>query len=140
MADGASRAQLKEVGLERLDDGNCLVRVEMVHKLSAALHQKYIGKAKGEFSPASVMRCAAEATLQALERAFHTKEGDLTFVDIKDVESFDKPAVIVAVNARHEGKTWRLVGFCEVVKDVKTTAAMAVCNALNRFLTMTLKG
>jgi hypothetical protein len=136
MTGGAPRAQLKDVGLERLDDGSCLVRVEMVHKLSSKLHQTYVGKALGECSPSGELRCAAEATLLALARAYNAKKSDLTFVDIKTVESFDKLAVIVAVNARHDGKTWRLVGFCEVIKNLRTAAAKAVCNSLNRFLTL----
>ena len=39
MHQGAPRVELKDVGLERLDDGSCVVRVEMVHKLSSALNQ-----------------------------------------------------------------------------------------------------
>lgn len=136
MPEGAPRAQLKDVELERLADGSCVVRVEMVRQLSSLLHQTYVGRAKGECSPSGELRCAAEATLQALERAYSAQKGDFAFVDIKTVESFDKLAVIVAINARHDGKTWRLVGFCEVTEHLRTAAAKAVCNGLNRFLSL----
>jgi len=80
------------------------------------------------------MRCAAEATLQALQRAYAAEVDTFPFLDIKTVESFDRLAVIVAIAARHEGKTRRLVGFCEITEDLRTGVARAVWNGLNRFL------
>ena len=138
MADGSSgRAQLRGVELERLPNGRCLTRVKFGRKLSAKLQQAYFGESEGDCSPSSGMRCAAEATVQALQRAYGTAPDTITFLDIKTVESFDRLAVIVAIAARHEEKTWRLLGFCEVSEDLRIDVARAVCNGLNRFLTLT---
>ncbi len=87
--------------------------------------------------PASEMRCAAEATLQAL-RAYAAPVDTFPFLDVKTVESFATLAVIVAIAARHEGETWRLVGFCAISEDLRTDIAKAVCNGLNRFLSLAL--
>ncbi len=138
MANGSSgRAQLRGVELERLPNGQCVTRVKFGRKLSARLQQAYIGESEGDCSPSSGMRCAAEATVQALQHAYGTAADTFTLLDIKTVESFDRLAVIVAIGARHRGKTWRLLGFCEVSEDLKTDVARAVCNGLNRFLTLT---
>ena len=135
MAQGRSaRVELRGVELERLPSGRCVIRVKLARKLSTKLEQTYIGKFEGDCSPSSEMRCAAEATLQGLQRVYAAAVDTFTFLDIKTVESFDKMAVIVAITARHEGQTWRLVGFCEISEDLRTDVAKAVCNGLNRFL------
>ena len=137
MAQGWSgRAQLRGVEMERLPNGRCVTRVKLGRKLSTKLQQTYIGKSEGDCLPASEMRCAAEATLQALQRAYAAAVDTFPFLDVKTVESFDRLAVIVAIAARHEGETWRLVGFCEISEDLRTDIAKAVCNGLNRFLSL----
>ncbi len=78
----------------------------------------------------------AEATLQALQRAYAAEVDTFSFLDIKTAESFDRLAVIVAIAPRHEGETWRLVGFCKISEDLRTDIAKAVCNGLNRFLSL----
>ena len=137
MANGSSgRAQLRGVEQERLPNGRCVTRVKFGRKLSTRLQQAYMGESEGDCSPSSGMRCAAEATVQALQRAYGTAPDTITFLDIKTVESFDRLAVIVAIAVRHEEETWRLVGFCEISEDLSTDVAKAVCNCLNRFLSL----
>ncbi len=122
--------------MERLPNGRCVTRVKLGRKLSTKLQQTYLGKSEGDCLPASEMRCAAEATLQALQRAYAAPVDTFTFLDVKTVESFARLAVIVAIAARHEGETWRLVGFCAISEDLRTDIAKAVCNGLNRFLSL----
>ena len=141
MAKGsAGRAQLQGVEMERLPNGRCVTRVKFGRKLSTKLQQTYIGKFEGDCSPSSELRCAAEATLQGFQRAYGAAVDKFTFLDIKTVESFDTLAVIVAIAARHEGKTRRLTGFCEITDDLRTGVARAVCNGLNRFLGLAFPG
>ena len=121
--------------MERLPSGPCVTRVKFGRKLSAKLQQSYMGKFEGNCSPSSQIRCVAEAALQALQRAYEAAVDTFTLLDVKTVESFDKTqAVLVAITTNHEGETQRLVGFCEVTKDVRTAVAKAVCSGLNRFL------
>jgi hypothetical protein len=137
MSDASSaRAQLQEVTFERLESGGCVVRVKMGRRLSSVLQQTYLGRAEGECSPSSEMVLAAKATIEALERTYGAPAGAFRFGDIKTVESFEKLAVIVAVHVEHESGPLRLVGFCEVDVKLTTAVAKAVCNALNRFLTL----
>ncbi len=137
MAQGRSaRVQLRSVELERLPNGRCVTRVKLGRKLSTKLQQTYSGKVEGDCSPSSEMRCAAEATLQALQHAYAAAVDTFTFLDVKTVESFDRMAVIVAIAARHEEETSRLVGFCEISEDLRTGVAKAVCSGLNRFLSL----
>ena len=106
----------------------------MGRQLGPSLCQTYVGKAESAWSPVGELRCAAEAALKALERSFGVAEGTFTMLDIKTVESFDCPAVIVAIAAVHGNVSQRLVGFCEVQEDPKLAAAKAALNGTNRFV------
>ncbi len=139
MAAGKSlRAQLKAVAVEHLPGEQCRARVTLARRLGAHLDQTFVGLADGEWSPAGELRCAAAAALKALERSFGTAEGTFTAVDVKTVESFDCPAVIIAVRAEHAGETHRFTGFCEVRGDPPLAAAKAALNGTNRFVSYRL--
>jgi len=130
----SERADYQGVELQHLPEDRCRARVKLGRKLGARLHQTYIGVADGPWSPLSELQCAARATIQALERAFGIEQGVLTLMNIKTVESFECPAVIVAVMA-HEGPlSQRLVGFCEVTSNPSDAACKAVLNSTNRYL------
>jgi len=130
----SARAEFQGVEIQHLPEDRCRARVRLGRKLSARLQQTYVGVAEGAWSPLEELRCTARATLQALERSFQLSEGTLTLLDIKTVESFDCPAVIVAVDAHDEQLRQRFVGFCEVRSDAATAAARSVLNATNRLL------
>jgi hypothetical protein len=82
---------------------------------------------------ASELRCAAQATVNALNRAV----GDRCYFEllgVKAIKAFDTTVVIVAVSSRKDAETRRLVGSYLAEDDPVRGAAVAVLNATNRFL------
>jgi hypothetical protein len=131
---GALRASLESVDIDHLAEDRCAVRVTLTRQLGQHLRQTFVGKAEGEWSPMGEMRCAAAAALQALERTFSAMAGTFEVQELKTVESFDCPAVLVAIRALHNKETFRFVGFCEVRADPREAAAKAALNGTNRFV------
>ncbi len=131
---GSVRAALEGVEIEHLADERCCVRVTLARHLGAHLRQRFVGKAEGEWSPLGELRCAATASLQALERTFGVRRGTFAVEGIKTVESFDCPAVVVAIQTQHDEETYRFVGFCEVRGNPVEAAAKAALSATNRFV------
>jgi hypothetical protein len=134
----SERAEFQRVEIQHLPDERCRVRVTLGRQLGPNLYQTYVGKAESTWSPVGELRCAADAALKALEHSFGVSEGTFTTLDIKTVESFDRPAVIVAISAVHGNVNQRLVGFCEVQEDPKLAAAKAALNGTNRFVAFRL--
>jgi hypothetical protein len=130
----SARAALEQVEIEHLAEDRCRVRVTLARQLGLRLRQSYVGRAEGDWSPLGELRCTAQAALLALERTFAAPAETFALLDIKTVESFDCPGVIVAIGARFGDATQRLVGFCEVADDPRAAAAKAALNATNRFV------
>lgn len=126
-----SRERLKflEFGFERLADGRCRARVV----LERTPGQHYRGTAEGLGSPTGELRCAAQATTEALQEAVGEK---LTFelLGVKAVRAFDATVVIVSLAAQGEGSGHRVVGSYLTEEDAARGAALAVLNATNRIL------
>lgn len=122
------RLRFTEFSLDRLQSGRCRSDVLLTHE-----GKDYRGSSTGLASQAGEMRCAAEATLEALEKA---TEGKLTLeiVGVKSVKVFDSMVVIVSISVRGEGAPPRVVGSCLTEGDVPRAAALAVLNATNRIL------
>lgn len=125
---------MQRIEIQHLPDERCRVRVTLGRQLGPNLRQTFVGKGESVWSPINELRCAADAALKALERSFGVAEGTFATLDIKTVESFDRPAVIVAISAVHGDLNQRLVGFCEVQEDPKLAAAKAALNGTNRFV------
>ena len=135
MGGDPSRERLRflEFGFERLPDARCRARV----LLERAGGGRYEGTADGMASAAGELRCAAEASAQALQGLV----GDhLTFemLGVKSVRAFDTRVVIVSLAAVEMSGATRLVGSCLVDDDLPRGAALAVRNATNRMLDNTI--
>jgi hypothetical protein len=128
MAAG-QRLKFAEFSFDRLPDDRCRVRV-----LLERPGESYTGMAEGEGSAAGALRCAAQASLTALEQA---AEPGLSFelLGAKAVKAFDARVVIVAISAYSGGEGIRLVGSYLTEGNRERGAAIAVLNATNRYLT-----
>ena len=126
-----SRERLKflEFGFEKLADGRCRARVV----LERTPGQHYRGTAEGRGSPTGELRCAAQATTEALQEAVGEK---LTFelLGVKAVRAFDATVVIVSLACHNGVPSTRLVGSCLSEDEFQRCAALAVLNATNRLL------
>lgn len=125
----AERLRFHDFRFERLPNGRCRSRVV----LSWSDGREFVGEAEGVISQAGELRCAAEATVQALGKA--VKPG-LVFeiLGVKAVRAFDSNVIIVSLSARADGSQSRLVGSYLTEGDSTRGAALAVLNATNRIL------
>jgi hypothetical protein len=92
----------------------------------------YVGEARGLASSAGELRCAAEATVNALTQAVEGKVR-LELLGVKAVRAFDSVVVIVSLSC-HNGFAQRVVGSYLATEEVPRGAALAVLNATNRLL------
>jgi hypothetical protein len=95
----------------------------------------YIGTAEAAHSSLADFRCAADATLQALE---HAVSDFVTVVfQLREAEAFEgfgQGVVMVSLTAAIADVNHALVGFSPMTEDAATCAARAVLDATNRLL------
>ena len=125
------RNKLEELVVDQVGD-RCSARV----MLSLSPGVELIGTAEGEASQRGRLRCAAEATAQAIEGAT-ADQLELTVLAVKLVETVDTAdAVIVVValasQASQDGQ--RMVGSCLVQGQPDRSAVLAVLSATNRLV------
>lgn len=123
------RLRFSEFNLDRLANGRCRARVV----LSWQENDKFTGECEGLASQSGELRCAAQATVDALAKAV---KGAMTFelLGVKAVRAFDATVVIVSLTVPGEGRGQRLVGSYLTDSDFARGAALAVLHATNRIL------
>ncbi len=84
------------------------------------------------------LRCAALATVDAIHQSASESERILEFIGASAVKAFDATVVIVSLWARLGGGKRRLVGSYVAEDDMAKGAALAVLNATNRLLGVTM--
>jgi hypothetical protein len=123
------RLRFLDFAFRKEANGHC--RAEVTLGLGAL--DRWVGVSEGLASDAGEMRCAAEATLRAIEKA----SGDaITFelLGVKAVRAFDTIVLIVSVALRESGESRRLVGSFLAEQDHTRGAALAILNATNRVM------
>jgi hypothetical protein len=113
----------------QLPDGHCRIRVELTHPTIGV----HTGQCEGLGSETGVLRCAAQACVDALGGAVDGKLR-LELLGVKAVRAFDSTVVIVALLVEGETAPRRVVGSCLTEDDPPRAAALAVLNATNRLL------
>ena len=126
----AARLRFEEFTFERLPNGHCRAHVVLCW---AADGRRFVGDAEGVISQAGELRCAAQATVRALEHAAQPGLG-FEVLGVKAVRAFDATVVIVSLSARSQDSVSRLVGSYLTQADPSRGAAIAVLNATNRLL------
>jgi hypothetical protein len=122
--------RLRFVGfkLDRLPSGECRARVTLAWPDGP----RFEGEARGLTSQAGELRCAAQASLQALAQAVRDPAFEL--VGVKAVRAFDATVVIVSLGLPGHSEGPRVVGSYLTEGDPPRGAALAVLNATNRLL------
>jgi len=130
MTASPDRTRLKFVDFDfsTLPSGRCRSRVVLEWKQGAS----YEGAAEGLGSQTGELRCAAEATVEALEQAVDGKV-KMELLGVKAVRAFDAVVVIVSLSC-HNGSAQRVVGSYLSEDELPRGAALAVLNATNRLL------
>ena len=130
MTASPDRTRLKFVDFDfsTLPSGRCRSRVVLEWKQGAS-HE---GTAEGLGSQTGELRCAAEATVEALEQAVDGKV-KMELLGVKAVRAFDAVVVIVSLSC-HNGSAQRVVGSYLSEDELPRGAALAVLNATNRLL------
>jgi len=128
---GAVRERLRfvEFDFRRLPSGGCRARVE----LEWVAGRRYVGQAEGIGSATGVLRCAAEATIRAIEASL---DGRMHFelLGVKALRAFDATVVIVSLATHVDSEARRMVGSYLTEDGRERGAALAVLNATNRLL------
>ena len=84
------------------------------------------------------LKCAALATVHAIHQSASESERILEFIGASALKAFDATVVIVSLWARLGGGKRRLVGSYVAEDDMAKGAALAVLNATNRLLGVTM--
>jgi hypothetical protein len=116
--------------VEQLPDGRCRARVELLH-LGGGSH---VGQADGGCDEPVRLRLAAQAAADCVREAVGGKGDKLEVTGATITEAFGKRTVFVQVSAIYLGQRRDLLGFCLIDPDPARAAALAVLNAVNRFL------
>ena len=98
----------------------------------------FSGTADCSEAPGGELRCAALATVDAIHRTASESERILELIGASAVKAFDATVVIVSLWARLGGGKRRLVGSYIAEGDKAKGAALAVLNATNRLLGVTM--
>jgi len=123
------RLKLGDFELVATAPGQCRARVV----LGWGEDGDFVGVAEGADSPSGQLRCAAEATAQALETAAEEKV-ELRVLAVKAIEGFDTIIVVVSLGSRVQDQTERQVGSCLIKGQPARGAVLAVLSATNRLL------
>jgi hypothetical protein len=126
------RVRFTRFDLTRTKSGQttCEVTLEMDGK-------KHIGQSTGPSSPLGDLRISAEACLRALSGMSGGLEFEL--MAVKHIRAFDSNLAIVSITHKQDGSSFPLVGCYLATDDVCRGAAIAVLNATNRVLGISLQ-
>jgi len=116
--------------VEQLSEDRCRAQVELLHQDGKA----HLGKAEGGCAQAERLRLAAQAAADAVRSAVGGTGDQLEVTGATITEAFGKRTVFVQVAALYIGQRRELMGFCLIDPDPARAAALALLNAVNRFL------
>jgi hypothetical protein len=116
--------------VESLSAARCHARVKLLHKSGA----NYIGETDGGCETQARLRLAAQAAADCVHKAVGGQGDKLEVTGAITTEAFGKRTVFVQVTAVYLGQRRELLGFSVINPDPVRAAALAVLNALNRFL------
>ncbi len=126
---GRRRAVFVHLDLEQFPGNSSRATVTLAFQ-----GQQYVGRAEGSGVDQEV-RCAAEATADALRHLVGTERSAFKVLDLQSLAVLEVPAVIVALSARWQDESQTLAGFSLTKSDDPAHAAIrAVLNGTNRFL------
>lgn len=127
--DATRRIRFEKLDLTQLPDSRC--RASVV--LSWSDENRVTGTAEGVSSPMGLLRCAAEATTRALERAVDNRV-TLDLQGVTTIKAFDAVIVVVSLASRLSEHEQRVVGSAVANGKAAQAAVRAVLNATNRLM------
>lgn len=136
MPQGPShRLKFVKLEFENTPDGT----VRAVVELRLRPGQTYSGTGEcRDDAQAARLRCASEATVDALQAAIGDSGNRIELLGVRAVKAFDATVVIVALAVHIDGEARRLVGSYLAEEDPTRGASIAVLNATNRYLGIAL--
>lgn len=127
--DANARIKFEDLDFETLPNGRCRSKVTLAWDES----NRYVGTAEGVSSEIGVLRCAAEATAQALEAAVDGRVR-LELVGITTIKAFDTVVVVASLESHYADHTQRVVGSSVIDGNPPGAAVRSVLSATNRLL------
>ena len=116
--------------IEHLSGERCRGKVELAHVGG----ESHVGTVEGACGDAERLRLAAQAAANAVQAAVCGKGDKLEVTGATITQAFGKRTVFVQVAALYLGQRRELMGFSLIDPDPARAAALAVLNAVNRFL------
>ncbi len=129
------RLRFAEFDFDPRPDGNCVASIVLEWRDDV----RFCGQSEGTQTPQGVLRCGAEAALEAVEKA---ARGACRFslIGVKAIRAFDVSVIVVAVRGRTDDGAHRLIGsYLADGNKPAHGAAMSVLDATNRLLAKYLK-
>ncbi len=123
------RAKLVRLELKQLGSQHCRATVELEWR-----DQTYVGTADEMGSEPRELRCAATAAVDALGRVVAADGATFELRDLKTIDGFSSPPVIVTVLIHYRDETLHMVGASLAKEDPPEAAVRSVLNATNRFV------
>jgi hypothetical protein len=111
-------------------EARCRARVKLLHQSGAS----HVGEAEGSCEEPARLRLAAQAAAECVRQAIGGQGDKLEVTGAVTTEAFGKRTVFVQITAIYLGQRRELLGFCVISPDPVRAAALAVLNAVNRFL------
>ena len=125
----AERLIFTDFKFSQFPDGRCHAEVELTRRSGDAV----VGTREGRGTEIVALRCAAEATVDALQKVVDS-DRSFELQGVKSVHAFDSVIVIVCVGVTDPRGHRRLVGTFVADRGAERAAAVAVLNATNRYL------
>ncbi len=100
----------------------------------------YVGKAEGPSSREGLFKCAASATIRALESATHPtvvesaadKRVGFELLDVIELGELGSVLILLSASEPEGDRAWKLCGACFVDDEPERAAVKAVLKATNR--------
>ena len=126
MAHG-SRIHFVQLEIEPVPSNRYRCSVELSHE-----GRTHVGKVEGAGLEGE-LKCAAAATGDALAHVAGPDGATFEILNVRTIEVFDTPAVIIALSVHYQDDWQYLVGFSLAQEDPPHAAVRAVLNSTNRF-------
>lgn len=123
------RVRFEALDLERRPNSKVAARVTLAWNPD----QQVVAEAEDDDSEIGQLRCAATATVRALESAVGDKV-KLSVMGIRTIQAFDAVIVVVLLSGRFSSHTQRVLGSALITGRPVHAAARAVLSATNRLL------
>ena len=135
MSTSPIKKRLRFDGAEMTEDPTGISRVKVTLTLGQLIFE---ANALGTSESGSLLKAAAEATLEAVQGAAANKFA-CSLADLDHVNALGKDLIAVLVNIRFQGRDVQVFGSCQIAGREIDCTVKAVLNATNRMFELAMR-